>query len=132
MNYQLADALNDLSGHFWPLDDVMIFAASELIFVVFALFASASCRWCAGGDWAPWPRGRARPLGLSFVFGLLAAQLHAEPRPFTTHHDIRLLISHAAGQSFPSDHATAAFAMGFACSSSSPGPGGGCCSASRS
>jgi undecaprenyl-diphosphatase len=53
-------------------------------------------------------------LGLAFGFGLVAAQLYAEPRPFTTHHDIRLLVSHAPGQSFPSDHATAAFAMALA------------------
>jgi len=113
MNYQIADALNDLSGHSWLLDDVMTFAARDLIFVAFALFGFPMVPVVVRRDW-----GRvvqvAGTLGLAFVLGLVAAQVYAEPRPFTSHHDIQPLVSHAAGQSFPSDHATAAFAIGFA------------------
>jgi len=42
-----------------------------------------------------------------------AAALHPERRPFQTHH-VHLLLTHAPGQSFPSDHATAAFAIALA------------------
>ncbi len=113
MNYELADALNDVSGHSWFLDDLMRFAARDLIFVAFALFAVRMVPVLRSRDWGRLLRVGAT-LGLAFGLGLLAAGLYAEPRPFTTHHDIHRLVAHAAGQSFPSDHATAAFAIGFA------------------
>jgi undecaprenyl-diphosphatase len=113
MNYQLADALNDLSGHSRLVDDLMIFAAKDLIFLSFALFALAMLPVARRRDWGALTKVAAT-LGLAFVLGLVASALYAEPRPFTSHHDIRLLVSHAPGQSFPSDHATAAFAIGFA------------------
>jgi len=113
MNYDLADALNDLSGHSGLLDSVMRFAATYLIYGCFAILAMLVVRAARAREWS-----RIAQVGstlvLAFVFGLLASQLYAEPRPFTSHGDIRQLIPHAAGQSFPSDHATAAFAIGFA------------------
>lgn len=113
MNYQLADALNDLSGHLWPLDDLMTFLAADLIFVAALIFVLTLVPAVRRRD-----RGRLTQviatLALAYAFGLLAAVLYAEPRPFTTHPDIHQLISHGAGQSFPSDHATASFAMAFA------------------
>jgi undecaprenyl-diphosphatase len=51
----------------------------------------------------------AAVLGSAFLLGLLAAVLHPEQRPFQDHR-LHLLIAHDPGQSFPSDHATAAFA----------------------
>ena len=113
MNYQIVDALNDMSGHVRFLDDVMIFAARDLIFVAFAVFALAMWPVVRQHAWVSLAKVVAT-LGLAFVFGLIAAELYAEQRPFTTHHDIRLLVAHAPGQSFPSDHATAAFAMALA------------------
>lgn len=113
MNYQIVDALNDLSGHVRPLDDLMIFAAVYLIFVVFAIFAVLLLPVVRRHDW--FTLGRvAAVLVLAYGLGLVAAWLHPERRPFTTHHDIHLLVSHPAGQSFPSDHATASFAIAFA------------------
>jgi len=47
-------------------------------------------------------------LVLTFLLGLVAAAAYSEKRPFQTHH-VHQLLSHAPGQSFPSDHATAAF-----------------------
>lgn len=52
-------------------------------------------------------------LGCAFVLGLLAAVVHPERRPFQDHR-LHLLIAHDPGQSFPSDHATAAFACALA------------------
>jgi undecaprenyl-diphosphatase len=113
MNYQIADAINDLSGHSWVLDDLMTFAARDLVFVAFALFGLRMLPVLRSRDWGRLLTAGAT-LGLAFGLGLVASQVYAEPRPFTSHHDIHRLISHAAGQSFPSDHATAAFALGFA------------------
>lgn len=52
-------------------------------------------------------------LGVSFLLGLLAAVAHPERRPFQDHR-LHLLLVHDPGQSFPSDHATAAFACALA------------------
>lgn len=113
MDYRIADALNDLSGHSRFLDDVMVFAARDLVFVVFALAALLMVPALRQHAWGALSKVAATLL-LAFVFGLVAAQLYAEPRPFTSHSDIHTLITHAPGQSFPSDHATAAFAVAFA------------------
>lgn len=113
MNYDLADAINDLSGRSWLLDDVMKVLASDLIFVAFALFGLRMLLVVKDRDWLRLGQVGAT-LVIAFVLGLVAADAHSEARPFTAHHDIHRLISHAAGQSFPSDHATASFAIGFA------------------
>jgi undecaprenyl-diphosphatase len=112
MNYQILDALNDMSGG-TVVDAVMVFCAMYLIYVVFAVLAFAAWPALRRRDWPPL-FGVAASLLLAFLLGVLASHLYAEQRPFTTHHDIHLLVSHAAGQSFPSDHATAAFAVAFA------------------
>jgi undecaprenyl-diphosphatase len=52
-------------------------------------------------------------LVLTFVLGLLAAAAYSEKRPFQTHH-VHKLLAHGPGQSFPSDHATAAFGCALA------------------
>lgn len=113
INYEIAEAINDASGHSWLLDDLAKLAASALILVVFALFGLRMLLVLRDRDWS-----RLILVGttllLAFVLGLVAAQVYAEPRPFTAHHDIHRLLAHAAGQSFPSDHATASFAIGFA------------------
>lgn len=113
VNYQIVDALNDLSGHFRPLDDLMVFAAQYLIFAVFAILAAVLVPVVRRRDWFTVAQVGAVLLA-SYVLGLVAAWIHPEQRPFTTHHDIHLLVGHPAGQSFPSDHATASFAIAFA------------------
>lgn len=56
--------------------------------------------------------------GIAAVLGLganqVASQLWREPRPFVTHPHVTMLLTHAADNSFPSDHATigAALAVG--------------------
>lgn len=113
MDYQLADALNDLSGHNWLADDVMVFAARDLIFVLFVAAGLALLPVARRRDWAALVRVAAT-LGVAFCLGVAAAHVYAEPRPFSAHADIHRLVTHAPGQSFPSDHATAAFAVALA------------------
>ncbi|MGH3472924.1 MAG: phosphatase PAP2 family protein [Nocardioidaceae bacterium] len=95
------------------IDDIMTFSAKYMIFVAFAILALLALRELGRRAWGTLIRVGAS-LVLAFVFGLVAAQLYSEQRPFTTHHDLRVLVPHAAGQSFPSDHATASFAIAFA------------------
>jgi undecaprenyl-diphosphatase len=91
----------------------MIFAAKDLIFLVFLALVALAVPALRRRDW---PRLVAvgASLVLSFALGLVAATVHAEPRPFTAYPHLHRLVQHAAGQSFPSDHATAAFALALA------------------
>ncbi|MDQ1748261.1 MAG: undecaprenyl-diphosphatase [Frankiaceae bacterium] len=111
MNYGLFRAINDLSGN-RVVDAVMKFAAKYLIVVVFVVVAALCVREVLRRHWRP-VIATAAALALTFVVGLLEAAVHAEKRPFQTHH-VHQLVSHAAGQSFPSDHATAGFGVALA------------------
>jgi undecaprenyl-diphosphatase len=109
VNHQMLRTINGWAGHNWLLDHAMIFGASWLIYVVFAVAA------CCGLLLAH--RRRWRPLGyfvatLAVSFGLLqlAGHLYVDQRPFMTQR-LHQLVSHASGTSFPSDHTTAATAI---------------------
>lgn len=111
MNYDLFKSINNLSGNH-AIDSVMKFAAKDVIYLVILVLAGLCL-------YRLWHR-RVRPvvaaacaLILTFLLGLLAAALHPEKRPFQTH-KVHQLVAHAAGQSFPSDHSTAAFGIAFA------------------
>ncbi|MGI8578174.1 MAG: phosphatase PAP2 family protein [Nocardioidaceae bacterium] len=113
MNYDLLKDVNGLAGHSQLLDDVMSFCAKYLIFGVFLVLALVGIAALRRRDW--WGVLKTViTLVLAFVLGVVAAKLYTEPRPFTTHPRLDVLVHHAAGQSFPSDHATAAFAIGLA------------------
>jgi undecaprenyl-diphosphatase len=111
MNYDLFRTINNWSGH-RLLDDVMKVFAKDLLFLVFVAFALLCGERMRERD--------LRPVGfafagvvLTFLFGQIAAKLHSEPRPFQTH-QVHQLIAHDPGQSFPSDHAIAAFGVALA------------------
>jgi undecaprenyl-diphosphatase len=111
MNYRLFHAINSLTGNA-AVDSVMKAAARYLIFVVFLAAAILCLRRLARRQLRPVVLTGAALL-LTFLLGLAEAALYAEKRPFQTHH-VHELIAHAPGQSFPSDHATAAFGVAFA------------------
>src|SRR4051812_24260190 len=110
MNFAMAEALNDIAGYDQGLRDLARFVAQDLIFIVVAMFAlilvpvARARRWrtlgCVAGT-----------LVVAYLLGSAAAHLYGESRPFTTHRSIVNVIGHPAGQSFPSDHATAAYAI---------------------
>lgn len=113
MNYRLFKTINDLSGNS-SVDAVMKAAAKYAIAVSFAMLVVLCLL-----------RLRERQLRavvlsvaalvVTFVVSLVGATLYAEQRPFQTHR-VHQLLAHAAGQSFPSDHATAAFGIALAIS----------------
>jgi undecaprenyl-diphosphatase len=108
MNYSLFRTINDWSGN-GLLDDLMKVIAKDAIWPVFAAFAVLCVVRLR--EWDPRPvLFSFGALGLTYAFGLLAGALHSERRPFETH-QVHLLIGHDPGQSFPSDHATAAFGI---------------------
>jgi undecaprenyl-diphosphatase len=109
MNYDVYRALNGLTGN--PVaDGLMKFVAQDLIYFVFLAFAVLCVAALRRRQMVALGQAMVT-LVVAFVLGLVAARLHRESRPFTAHRDAHLLIHHAAGQSFPSDHATAAFAI---------------------
>jgi undecaprenyl-diphosphatase len=112
MNYDLFRTINDWSGNTFT-DDLMKFAAKDLLFLVFAGFALLCGQRLVEKDYRP--VGLAfSVLVLTFAAAQIAAKVHSEARPFVTHPGAHELISHSADQSFPSDHATAAFGVALA------------------
>jgi undecaprenyl-diphosphatase len=111
MNASLFSTINGWAGNRLT-DDLMVFAAEDLLFLVFVAFVVATSRAYRRRG-LPVLIGTGLTLVLAFSFGLAASALHAEKRPFQSLH-VHLLITHAPGQSFPSDHATAAFALALA------------------
>jgi undecaprenyl-diphosphatase len=111
VNYRLFKAINGLSGNGF-VDAVMKASAQYVIYVVFAVlavlcllrlrqraFRQVVCTLAA--------------LGVTFIVGLVGAAAYSEKRPFQTHR-VHQLVAHAGGQSFPSDHTTAAFGIALA------------------
>jgi undecaprenyl-diphosphatase len=111
VNASLFSTINSWAGNRLT-DDLMIFAAKYLLFVAFVVFVVAMSRAYRRRG-LPVLVGCGATLALAYGFGLAAAALHTQKRPFQGHH-VHLLIQHAPGQSFPSDHATAAFALALA------------------
>ena len=111
VNYRLFELINDHAGRIDGIDDVMEFAATRLLYLIFAvtaLLAVATLR-----------RRRIRPvvelgaaLVLAFAAATVLAHSNSQQRPFQSHH-VHQLLPHDAGVSLPSDHATAAFALAF-------------------
>jgi undecaprenyl-diphosphatase len=111
VNYLLFELLNAPAGR-WPLvDGVMRFAAADLVFLVFSI----------GGAFVVHAlvQRRVRPvvslastLALAFALAQILARASDERRPFQDH-PVHQLLAHSPGVSMPSDHATAAFTIGF-------------------
>lgn len=111
MNYDLFKDVNDLTGSS-ALDAVMKFSAKYVIYIVVAALVVLCLLKLRDRLVRPVVLTGAA-LVLTFVLGLVAAAAYKERRPFQTHH-VHQLVAHAADQSFPSDHATAAFGIALA------------------
>lgn len=116
MDMSLLHPLNHLfAAHDWLEDPLVAYAnASEIVFLGLLIAAFLLVR----GDLAHRTATRRAVVasGLSAALGLLVAGLLARvvdrPRPFVAHpHAVELFAKHAADPGFPSDHATAAFAI---------------------
>ncbi len=112
LNGSLFDAINDLAGNVTLADELMKFAAQ---YVIFGLFALVAASW-----FVPAGAGDSRRLAVysalltgacSLLVLIVIRHFYEHPRPFVNRTDVVLLIQHNADTSFPSDHATAAFAL---------------------
>lgn len=93
--------------------DLTIFAAKYLVFID-ALLALVAVIWLLQSRSRPravrWLIATVIMLVLSYVFAKIGAAIYSDPRPFTVDH-VKPLISHAADNGFPSDHALLAAAI---------------------
>lgn len=108
IDYTLFHAINGGAGHHLALDALMIVAAKYSP-VLLALVLAAL--------WLTWKNRNQRGALLAGLSGLVALGigqivgiLFPRDRPYLAHH-VTLLIPHAPDTSFPSDHATLAFAV---------------------
>ncbi len=114
MDVSLYKSLNGLAFHHDGFEDVLRFFAEDAQYFFVGLLA---IMFLAGGKWASRnARHGVVAAGFSAGLALAIAQVisHAweRPRPYVAHPDIsHLFISASPDPSFPSDHATAAFAI---------------------
>lgn len=113
----LLHAVNEFLFRHDAVEDPLLFYvnASEALFVATLAVVFLAAR---GGRWADWRRAAVAAV-FSAGLGLLAAKLISElvdrARPFVAEpHQVHLFAAHAADPGFPSDHATAAFAIAVA------------------
>jgi undecaprenyl-diphosphatase len=117
MDLSLLHRLNDFfAGHDAVEDPLVAYAnASELLFLAMLVLAFVFVAGRRRQD----VRRAVVAAGLSAALGLVVAQVVSRlvdrPRPFVAHpHAVHLFAHHAADAGFPSDHTTAAFAIGTA------------------
>ncbi|MDX6685730.1 MAG: hypothetical protein QOF86_1858, partial [Baekduia sp.] len=117
MDLSLLQHINNFfAGHDGVEDPLVAYAnASELLFLGMLVVAFI----VAAGDRRRDIRRAVVAAGLSAGLGLAIAQVVSRlvdrPRPFVSHpHAVHLFAQHAADAGFPSDHTTAAFAIGIA------------------
>lgn len=111
MNYDLFKDINNLSGNGF-VDGLMKFGAKYLIYIAFVLVATLCLLRLRERALRP-VVALVAALVVTFVLGVIEGKVHSEKRPFQTHH-VHQLLAHGPGQSFPSDHATAAFGLALA------------------
>jgi undecaprenyl-diphosphatase len=113
----LLHAVNDFLFRHDAVEDPLLFYvnASEALFVATLAIVFLAAR---GSRYLAWRRAAVAAV-LSAGLGLLAAKVISElvdrARPFVAEpHQVHLFAAHAADPGFPSDHATAAFAIAVA------------------
>ncbi|HET7417544.1 MAG TPA: phosphatase PAP2 family protein [Solirubrobacterales bacterium] len=117
VDWSLLHTLNDFMFRHDGVEDPLLFYvnASEALFAATLAIVFLAAR---GARWVEWRRASVAAV-LSAGLGLLAAKLIAEAvgraRPFVADpQGVHLFTAHAADPGFPSDHATAAFAIAVA------------------
>lgn len=114
MDWSILHALNDFLYHHDDVEDPLLFYvnASEALFVatLAVIFLLAS-----GARYVAWRRAAVAAVlsaGLALAIGKAISELVERQRPFVIDsHGVHLFASHAADAGFPSDHATASFAI---------------------
>lgn len=112
----LLQVLNGFAALWDGFEDTFEFLANEAELMFVVLLAVV---FLARGKYASeHARHGVVAAGLSMLLGLAIAHLISgswdRPRPYEAHADVHLFVAPSGDPSFPSDHATAAFAIAFA------------------
>lgn len=117
MDWTVLHALNDFLFHHDSVEDPLLFYVnvSEALFIVTLALV---CIAAHGERLASWRRAAVAAglsAGLALAVGKLISELVDRARPFVADpHGVHLFSGHTADPGFPSDHATAAFAIAVA------------------
>src|SRR5215210_5091150 len=117
MDYDIFKSINDFTSRHDGIEDILSFIAQDAHYIFVALLTAlflVPTRWGS-------PNLRRGVVAAAVAAGVALLVAHGitilwdRPRPFVAHpHSTHLLISHGTDPSFPSDHATGAFAIAFA------------------
>ena len=117
VDWSLLHALNDFLFHHDAVEDPLLFYVnlSEALFAATLVIVFLAAH---GSRFASWRRAALAAVlsaGLGLAVGKIISELVDRARPFVADpHGVHLFSGHAADPGFPSDHATAAFAIAVA------------------
>jgi undecaprenyl-diphosphatase len=118
LNWRILDWINDLAGNSSLLDHTMEAVAQ---YAVYAIVAIAVASWFVRSRddehrLAVYAGGIAAVISLAIALLIQHFYVHQRPfvlqtNPLVLNNDVTVLVHHAADASFPSEHATGAFAI---------------------
>lgn len=117
MDWSILHALNEFLHRNDGVEDPLVFYvnASEALFaatLVVVFLAAQGARW---RDWRRAAVAAALSAGMALAIGSVISGLVDRARPFVADPgQVHLFVSHSSDPSFPSDHATASFAIAVA------------------
>ncbi|MFL5898145.1 MAG: phosphatase PAP2 family protein [Solirubrobacterales bacterium] len=117
MDWSLLHALNDFLYRHDGVEDPLLFYvnASEALFVATLAIVFLAARGARFGEWRRASLAAVLSAGLGLAAAKVISELVNRARPFVADpHGVHLFSGHAADPGFPSDHATAAFAIAVA------------------
>ena len=117
MDWSLLHALNDFLAQHDAVEDPLLFYvnASEALFVATLALVFLAARGSRLADWRRAAVAAVLSAGLGLAVAKVISELVDRARPFVADPGgVHLFSGHAADPGFPSDHATAAFAIAVA------------------
>lgn len=117
MDWSLLHALNDFLFHHDAVEDPVLFYvnASEALFAATLAVVFLAARGERHAGWRRATVAAALSAAVALATGQAIADVVDRVRPFVADpHQVHLFAAHAADASFPSDHATASFAIAVA------------------
>lgn len=117
MDWSVLHALNNFMYQHDGVEDPLLFYvnASEALFIATLAVVFLAARGAAHAAWRRASVAAVLSAGLGLAVGKVISELVDRARPFVADpHGVHLFSGHAADPGFPSDHATAAFAIAMA------------------
>lgn len=117
MDWSVLHTLNNFMYRHDGVEDPLLFYvnASEALFIATLAIIFLAARGAAHAAWRRASVAAVLSAGLGLAVGKVISELADRARPFVADpHGVHLFSAHAADPGFPSDHATAAFAIAVA------------------